>query len=258
MKKLAFLLSVFLISLTTMAQQTIFPAQHIAPEEFNTGTVHISVVSQSNHQMTTNFLFEKGSRNSWHYHPNATQVLMVLSGEAYYQEEGKPKQLLRKGDVVTTAPNVRHWNGATPWCAAECMTVTEIVKGEEHAVQLLKVTDEEFSSPITGEEMIVRIAEIEVYPQYLEEYLAFANEVDRLSVEREPGVICLFPMQTAEDSTQIRILEIYASDAAYQAHLKTEHFQKYKQGTLHMVKSLKLPTMRPLDPETMKLIFKKR
>ena len=98
-------------------------------------------------------------------------------------------------------------------------------------------------------EMIVRIAEIEVYPQYLEEYLTFANEVDRLSIEREPGVICLYPMQSAEDSCQIRILEIYASDEAYQQHLKTDHFQKYKQGTL--------PTMKPLDPETMKLIFKK-
>ncbi len=106
--------------------------------------------------------------------------------------------------------------------------------------------------------MIVRIAEIEVYPQYLEEYLAYANEVDRLSVEREPGVVCLFPMQDAEDSTQIRILEIYASEDAYQNHLKTEHFKKYKQGTLHMVKSLKLPTMKPLDPETMRLIFKKK
>ena len=31
-----------------------------------------------------------------------------------------------------------------------------------------------------------------------------------------------------------------------------------KQGTLHMVKDLKLPTMKPLDPETMKLIFKKQ
>ena len=88
--------------------------------------------------------------------------------------------------------------------------------------------------------------------------IEFANEVDRLSVEREPGVICLFPMQSAEDSTKIRILEIYASEEAYADHLKTEHFQKYKQGTLHMVKSLKLPAMRPLDPETMKLIFKKQ
>lgn len=238
--------------------QTIFPARVDAPAEFNTGKVHISVLSSSERQMTTNFLFERGSRNSWHYHPNATQVLMVLSGEAYYQEEGKPKQLLRKGDVVTTAPNVRHWNGATPWSDCECMTVSDIVPDEQHAVQLRKVTDEEFTSPITHESMIVRLAEIEVYPEYLAEYLACANEVDRLSVEREPGVICLYPMQSTEDSTQIRILEIYASNEAYQQHLQTEHFQKYKQGTLHMVKSLKLPTMRPLDPETMKLIFTKQ
>ena len=106
--------------------------------------------------------------------------------------------------------------------------------------------------------MIVRLAEIEVYPEHLKEYLEFANEVDRLSMEREPGVVCLFPMQSAEDSTKIRILEIYASEDAYQQHLKTDHFQKYKQGTLHMVKSLKLPTMKPLDPETMKLIFNKQ
>ena len=106
--------------------------------------------------------------------------------------------------------------------------------------------------------MIVRLAEIEVYPQYLKEYLELANKVDRLSVERELGVVCLFPMQSAEDSCQIRILEIYASEEAYQQHLKTDHFQKYKQGTQHMVKDLKLPTMKPLDTETMKLIFKKQ
>ena len=128
----------------------------------------------------------------------------------------------------------------------------------KNASWLLHQAGEKPLAAATATPMIVRIAEIEVYPQYLEEYLAFANEVDRLSVEREPGVICLFPMQSAEDSTQIRILEIYASDAAYQAHLKTEHFQRYKQGTLHMVKSLKLPTMQPLDPATMPLIFKKK
>ncbi len=106
--------------------------------------------------------------------------------------------------------------------------------------------------------MIVRIAEIEVYPEYLKEYLEYANEVDRLSVEREPGVICLFPMQSAEAPTQIRILEIYASQDAYQQHLATDHFQKYKQGTLHMVKSLSLPTMQPLDAAMMKQIFRKQ
>jgi len=116
---------------------------------------------------------------------------------------------------------------------------------------------QETVTPVNDKTMIVRLAEIEVYPEHLQEYLKFAGEVDRLSVEREPGVVCLFPMQSAEDSTHIRILEIYASEEAYQSHIKTAHFLKYKQGTLHMVKSLKLPTMHPLDPETMNLIFNK-
>ena len=56
--------------------------------------------------------------------------------------------------------------------------------------------EEKPSAAIATANMIVRIAEIEVYPKYLQEYLAFANEVDRLSIEREPGVICLYPMQS--------------------------------------------------------------
>ena len=109
------------------------------------------------------------------------------------------------------------------------------------AMQVLSFT----AAAQQSQTMIVRLAEIEVYPQHLKEYLEFANEVDRLSVEQEPGVVCLYPMQSAEDSTKIRILEIYASEEAYQQHLKTDHFQKYKQGTLHMVKDLK-----PRDNET--------
>ena len=126
------------------------------------------------------------------------------------------------------------------------------------ALSTVTAVAQEVATPVNYKTMIVRLTEIEVYPEHLEEYLKFAGEVDRLSVEREPGVICLFPMQSAEDSTQIRILEIYASEQAYQSHIKSEHFQKYKQGTLHMVKSLKLPNMQPLDPETMKLIFNKQ
>ena len=125
-------------------------------------------------------------------------------------------------------------------------------------MQLRQVTDEEFHSSVNNDSMLVRIAEIEVVPEHLTEYLAMADEVDRLSVEREAGVICLFPMQSAEDSTQIRILEIYASQDAYQRHLHTDHFLKYKQGTMHMVKSLKLSTMQPLDPAIMKKIFLKQ
>ena len=118
-----------------------------------------------------------------------------------------------------------------------------------------KTSERPIAQPQEG--MMVRIAEIEVYPEYLTEYLEFANEVDRVSMEQEPGVLCLFPMQSEDNPCQIRILEIYASQNAYQQHLKTAHFMKYKQGTLHMVKSLNLAPMQPLDIETMLQIFKK-
>jgi quinol monooxygenase YgiN len=64
-------------------------------------------------------------------------------------------------------------------------------------------------------------------------------------------------MYQREKDTEFRILEMYASREAYEAHLKTPHFQKYKSGTLHMVKSLKLVDMQTLDAATMRGIFKK-
>ena len=106
--------------------------------------------------------------------------------------------------------------------------------------------------------MLVRIAEIEVHPQYLDEYLIAAKEIQQKSLATEPGVLCLFPTQLNENSTQMRILEIYASQEAYQHHIQTAHFQRYRQGTLHMVKSLKLQDLQPLNIESMRQIFKRK
>ena len=115
------------------------------------------------------------------------------------------------------------------------------------------------TSPLKGESegALVRISEIEVYPEYLKEYLEFAHNVGATSVKEEPGVICIYPMQQLRNDCQIRILEIYASQEAYQHHIKTQHFQTYKQGTLHMVKSLDLVDMRQMAPECLPLIFNK-
>ena len=95
-------------------------------------------------------------------------------------------------------------------------------------------------------ERIVRLAEIEVEPEFLEEYMAFAKEVGETSVKVEPGVLTLFSMQTKEDPCKIYILEIYADQEAYQSHIQTAHFKIYKEGTAKMVKSLKLIDVNPL------------
>ena len=108
-----------------------------------------------------------------------------------------------------------------------------------------------------ADQMLVRIAEIEVYPERIEAYLDAAKAVGAESVAKEPGVVCIFPMQKKEHPTQIRIVEIYRDEAAYKAHLETPHFKKYKDGTYHWVKSLNLEPMQPLDPEHMSLIFRK-
>lgn len=110
---------------------------------------------------------------------------------------------------------------------------------------------------VKGMKMLVRISEIEVYPEYLNEYLKFALTVGATSVREEPGVIAIYPMVQQRDSCQIRILEIYASQEAYRYHIGTKHFQTYKQGTLHMVKRLDLVDMTPMNPSAMPEIFRK-
>ena len=127
----------------------------------------------------------------------------------------------------------------------------------KNAEWLLGLTSEKPTVADRDGTMLVRIAEIEVYPEHLEAYLNAATEIQQKSLAEEPGVLCLFPNQMKEDNTQIRILEIYASKEAYQHHIQTAHFQKYKQGTLHMVKSLKLQDLAPLDRNTMNKIFKR-
>lgn len=60
-----------------------------------------------------NVTFEPGCRNNWHSHTGG-QVLIAVGGKGYYQEKGKPAQLLLPGDVVEIAPDVIHWHGAAP------------------------------------------------------------------------------------------------------------------------------------------------
>jgi 4-carboxymuconolactone decarboxylase len=113
------------------------------------------------------------------------------------------------------------------------------------------------ASPVTDPEMMVRISEIEILAEHLNEYNAILKEEAAASIAKEPGVVAIFPMSIREQPNQIRIVEIYADSSAYQSHLKTPHFQHYKTATLRMVKSLKLVDMNALDEKTMLEIFKK-
>jgi quinol monooxygenase YgiN len=95
-------------------------------------------------------------------------------------------------------------------------------------------------------ERMVRLAELEIEPASLTEYLAFLSEEIADSMALEPGVLMLHAVQLKEAPHKVRLLEVYASEAAYQAHIGSPHFLKYKLGTEQMVASLKLIDVDPV------------
>lgn len=98
----------------------------------------------------------------------------------------------------------------------------------------------------TDSHQIVRMAELDIEPGQLSAYKAMLTEEIETSVRVEPGVLSLNAVSIKGSPTQIRILEVYADQTAYEAHLKTAHFLKYKTGTAGMIRSLRLLETDPI------------
>ena len=88
--------------------------------------------------------------------------------------------------------------------------------------------------------MIVRIAELDIEPNQIEAYKALLAEQIDASVRIEPGVLFLYAVSDKGAPERVRVIECYADQAAYETHLTTPHFLKYKLKTAKMVKSLQL------------------
>lgn len=132
-----------------MAQSPL-PSPFIQGEEFKspnfTGRVwlHFLVKPGEGFNPIANVTFEPGCRNSWHKHPGG-QILVCVTGQGYYQEKGKPIQLLNPGDCVKIPINVEHWHGATPGSWFSHIAI----EGDEKAGPaewLQPVTDIEYNS----------------------------------------------------------------------------------------------------------------
>ena len=87
---------------------------------------------------------------------------------------------------------------------------------------------------------MIRIARIQVDPAQLDSYNAALKEQMTTAVKAEPGVLTYYAVADKTNPAHITILEIYADTAAYQAHIQTAHFKKYKATVQNMVQSLEL------------------
>lgn len=93
---------------------------------------------------------------------------------------------------------------------------------------------------------MVRIAELEIDPAQLDAYKRLLAEEQEASVRLEPGVLMLHSVALVERPTSVRLLEVYASRAAYEAHIRSPHFLSYKSATERMVRSLRLIETQPI------------
>ena len=85
-----------------------------------------------------------------------------------------------------------------------------------------------------------RIAKIKVDANQLERYQVALKEQMNAAIQLEPGVLSYTVVADKKDESSITIFEVYASLEAYQSHIATPHFKKYKETVKDMVLSLEL------------------
>ncbi len=85
-----------------------------------------------------------------------------------------------------------------------------------------------------------RIAKIKIDAKQLENYKSALKEQMNAAIKLEPGVLSYTVVADKKDATLITIFEVYASLEAYQTHILTSHFKKYKETVKDMVLSLEL------------------
>jgi quercetin dioxygenase-like cupin family protein len=125
----------------------LFPQGDKAPANYFTGAAWLRALVPNDgvtNCQVTNVVFEAGARTNWHTHQGG-QILVVTEGTGYYQETGKPKQLLHKGDVVNIPPHVKHWHGASVDSSFTHIAINP--QAQNGAAEWLEpVNDEEYGS----------------------------------------------------------------------------------------------------------------
>lgn len=132
-------------SLPTDSEQVFARGEKVNNPNFTGGAVWLNnlVNADSLNQNAVGVVtFEAGARTKWHTHP-AGQIILAVDGEGYYQEEGKEKVVVKKGEVMKCPADVPHWHGASAHSHFVQIAITGREKGE--TVWLEEVNDEVYT-----------------------------------------------------------------------------------------------------------------
>lgn len=123
---------------------SLFPKGELSAAKNHTGKIWLNELVVGNSTFDPSIAvatYDAGAKLDWHIHPGG-QVLLITQGVGYYQEKGKPVQIVRKGDVIKCAPGVEHWHGAAPTSEFAYIAVTPTSKGK--TIWLGPVTDDDY------------------------------------------------------------------------------------------------------------------
>lgn len=148
LSKFSLLVLILLMGNQLLAQDgsTVFTMNGVPLAVRNTGNNTLIELNKEDSILAYNIAvasFPATKKLDWHYHPGG-QVLVITDGIGYYQERGKPKQIVKKGEVIRCLPNVEHWHGASSETGVTYMAVYSTKKGV--TVWLKPVTDEEYKN----------------------------------------------------------------------------------------------------------------
>ncbi|MBZ5653038.1 MAG: cupin domain-containing protein [Acidobacteriia bacterium] len=135
-------------SLQSQAQtgDAIFPKGELSTVKNHTGNIWLKELNVGGSTFDPSIAvatYDAGAKLDWHIHPGG-QVLLITEGTGYYQERGKPIQVVHKGDVIKCLPGVEHWHGASPKGGFAYVAVTPTQKGT--TIWLEPVSDKDYNS----------------------------------------------------------------------------------------------------------------
>ena len=165
---LIILLSAIVCIKTKAQDSTLFPKGEIGKNTDNyTGTIWLNELSKPDSIFKFGIaqaVYAPGSKLDWHIHPGG-QILLITEGTGYYQEKGKPVEIVHKGDVIKCAPGVEHWHGAAPNSTFAYVAISPSEKGK--TIWLQRVTDKEYNSIKPGKtlNMDAGVPDTSIFPK---------------------------------------------------------------------------------------------
>jgi acetyl esterase/lipase/quercetin dioxygenase-like cupin family protein len=126
--------------------EAIFPRGELSTTKNHTGNIWLKELNVGDSTFDSSIAvatYDAGAKLDWHIHPGG-QVLLITEGTGYYQERGKPIQVVHKGDVIKCLPGVEHWHGASPKSGFAYIAVTPTQKGK--TIWLEPVSDKDYNS----------------------------------------------------------------------------------------------------------------